>query len=258
MNIFQRLRSTITAQAVQAAARVKSAVRSFSSLFDRKEEIPKEEKVDLPARRQSAEIEAFKAAQWAIDHARQNPNDFIAQQAASKAQEYLSRSAALAGKGPLQDWNRLKMAERFTESGYASKKGQAAIADAKLKTFNTNFGFNISPSQYNTMRGLIHAPAFQKVLEANRNLYLEIYGKVGDQVEVGTDPVRIEQTLDLFAKGNVDNFEDFPEIVQLPAEDFNNLYSKSVEMFETKYFQRGDDVYRRQAFEGLVGKYVKF
>lgn len=256
MNIFQRLRETLTAQAVQASARVKTALRSFSSMFDRKEEIPKEEKVDLLARRQNAEIEAFKAAQWAIDNARRNPSDLIAQQAASKAQEYLSRSAALAGKGQLQDWNRLKMAERFTESGYASKKGQAAIASARLQTFNANFGFNLSASQYNTMRGMIHSPAFQKVLEANRNFYMDIYGMVGDQVEAGTDPVRIEQSLDLFAKGNVDNFEDFAEIVQLPEEDFHNLYTESVEMFESHYFQSGDDIARREAFEGLVGRYV--
>lgn len=256
MNIFQRLRANITAQAVQAAARVKTALRSFSSLFDRKEEIPKEEKVDLLARRQNAEIEAFKAAQWAIDNARRNPSDLIAQQAASKAQEYLSRSAALAGKGQLQDWNRLKMAERFTESGYASKKGQAAIASARLQTFNANFGFNLSAAQYNTMRGMIHSPAFQKVLEANRNFYMDIYGMVGDEVEAGTDPVRIEQSLDLFARGNVDNFEDFAEIVQLPEEDFHNLYTESVEMFESHYFQSGDDIARREAFEGLVGRYV--
>lgn len=248
MNIIQKATQAITARAVGAAAAVKAATRKFTSFLGRKETAPDPH---------AAEIEAYKRALWAIDQGIQNPEDGIALAGMEKAREYLNRSAALAGKGKLQNWNRQQMAERWIASDYSTKTGQKDLQDRRLETFNANFGINLSKSQYNSMRGMIHSPAFQKLLEVNRNLYQAIYNMVGEQIEKGADPVRLEQVLDLFARSGTDNFEDMPDLMQLSSEDFHNLYTESGELFGSFTFEDADEIERRDLFEGIVGKYVR-
>lgn len=248
MNIFQKTTQAITARAVGAAAAVKAATRKFTSFLGRKETAPDPH---------AAEIEAYKRALWAIDQGIQNPENGVAQVGMDKAREYLNRSAALAGKGKLQNWNRQQMAQRWIESDYSSKVGQEDLQDRKLDTFNANFGINLSKSQYNAMRGMIHSPAFQKLLEMHRNMYREIYNMVGEAIEKGTDPVRIEQTLDVYVRSGVGNFEDFAGIIQLSSEDFHNFYTESGELFESFTYEDSDDIDRLDMFEGMAGKYVR-
>jgi hypothetical protein len=205
------------------------------------------------------EEKARQRAIWAIDNYQQNPDSYVAKLARDQAQQYLNRSAALAGKGPLQDWNRQKMAERWIDSDYSTETGQTAMSERMLQTFNANFGMDLTPEVYeNTMKGIINSDTFQKALDINRNLYAVIFGMVGDEASAGTDARRIEQTLDLFNRSGVNTYEYFKDIAGLNSNLFNELAAESSELFNTLRYQTADDIERMDLWEGIVGRYVEF
>lgn len=252
MNIFQRIRSGFQ----QAAQRVRGAVRRIFApepVTTGPIELPTPGKIKLHNRMQQAEREATERAVWAIQNALENPDDWTAQHAKDKAIEYLSRSKELSGKGSLQDYNRLTKAQSWIESELSSEEGQTERFDRQLENFNNNFNINLTRDSYKTMKKLMDSPSFKKLMEQNKAHYELIFGTVGDQVEAGVDPVRIEQTLDIFSRYGMDSFENFKDITALNADDYTNLMEDMQLLDETQFF---DEIDRKEAFEGVLGRYI--
>ena len=78
------------------------------------------------------------------------------------------------------------------------------------------------------MDKLIASPAFQKQKELLSKQYKVVFEAVGDAVEEGVDPVRIEQTLDLYTQIGADDYELFSDIVKMDAADFNDFQQEAM------------------------------
>ena len=98
-------------------------------------------------------------------------------------------------------------------------------------------------------------PSFKKLLEQNRGMYELIFGTVGDQVEAGVDPKRIEQTLEVFSRFGMDSFETFKDITDLPTESYRDLMEDINLLEESAFFDEYD---RKEAFEGVLGRYIEW
>lgn len=174
--------------------------------------------------RQTAEKEADLRAIWAISNAINNPDDFTAQEGRRQAIEYLTRSQALKGKGSLQDFNRERIARRWIKSDLATEKGQEERKKKALDQFNANMNINLTEDTYDTMKSIMDSPAFQKALDRSGEFYKLLYGAVGDAIDQDADPQRIEQTLDMFVRGSLDDYELFTDIMDINGGDFNRMY----------------------------------
>lgn len=176
----------------------------------------------------SAEAEATQKALEVIAHAMQNPEDATAQLAKNKAIEYLNRNKELQGKGDLQDWNREQIAQRWIKSDLSSVTGQEERKQKQLDQFNANFGLDLSPEEWLTMDKMIASPAFQKQKELLGQQYRVVFEAVGDAVEEGANPVRIEQSLNLYTTLGADDYDLFSDITKMDAADFTDFYKEAM------------------------------
>lgn len=258
MNPFKRIGAGIAAGFQRAGAAVRQAVRRILPKRTKapEAETPTATKSAIREKaRQKAEQEAYDRALWAIQNAMQNPDDLTAQLAKDKAIEYLNRSKDLSKRGSLQDANRETIARRWIESELSSKEGQEARFNRQLDTFNNNFNIKLTRDTYKTMKAIMDTPSFKKLLEQNRGMYELIFGTVGDQVEAGVDPKRIEQTLEVFSRFGMDSFETFKDITDLPTESYRDLMEDINLLEESAFFDEYD---RREAFEGVLGRYIEW
>lgn len=248
MNIFKRIGAGLRA----GVKSIMEKIRPARSIVQKQEPAPEARALRQQARK-NAEMEADQRALWAIQHAIKNPEDLTAQQGRKKAIEYLNRAKELSGKGDLQDWNRQLIAERYIKSELSSEAGQAARKEAQLKQFNLNFGLDITPDQWYTMDKLIASPAFQKQKELLSKQYKVVFEAVGDAVEEGVDPVRIEQTLDLYTQIGADDYELFSDIVKMDSADFNDFQQEA--MAKIGESDRLEAYEINEALQGLYGRY---
>lgn len=258
MNPFKRIGAGIAAGFQRAGAAIQRAVRQIIPRRPQatEPEIPTATKSAIREKaRQRAEQEAYDRALWAIQNAMENPDDLTAQLAKDKAIEYLNRSKDLSKKGSLQDANRETIARRWIESELSSKEGQEERFNRQLETFNNNFNIKLTRDTYKTMKNIMDTPSFKKLLEQNRGMYELIFGTVGDQVEAGVDPKRIEQTLEVFSRFGMDSFETFKDITDLPTESYRDLMEDINLLEESAFFDEFD---RKEAFEGVLGRYIEW
>ena len=203
-------------------------------------------------KRKAAEIEAYERAIWAIQYGMQNPDNETAQMGKDKAIEYLNRSKELSGKGKRQDWNRQIAAEKWIRSDLSSEAGQRKRFEKGLAQMNRNLNIHLTPETYDTLKNMTETEAFKKLREQYSMFYKDIYGAVADEVDTGTDPKRIEQTLDLFARVGIDDFEAFSDIVNLDPENYGLFYEK---VNENIYDVNPDMVDLPEVFSGLLKEF---
>lgn len=251
MGILKRIRTG----AQQAVAKVKS-------LFTRKPKQaapppPKTPRQKREADRISAESEANKRAIWAIQNAMQNPQDKTAQEGRRKAVEYLSRQERLKKNGPLQDWNRTQMAERWNRSELSTQEGQQARKDRKLDIFNSNFNMDLSQEQADTVADLMETDSYQQLCETYRGIYGDIIQAMGEAIEEGTDPQRLQSSLQLFVDYGLEpDFDTFKQVLDLPSEDYYLMSGQMEEASQGLFYQNNDEMGRQQQMEGILGQYI--
>lgn len=232
MNIFQR----IGAGFQRAGA---ATAKAFGQIFKRLQkpqtqsikeaaQTPVRQSIIRKQAREIAEQEANERALWAIRNAMEHPDDATARIARDKAIMYLDKMRDLSGKGSLQDWNRQQAAERWIRDQYSSAEGQAEKKRNSLEQMNANLNINLTENTYETLKQLTESTSFKKTMEQAAQNYKLVYGAVADEVENGMDPRRIEQTLELFSRVGMDNFEAFSDIVNLDQENYT-LFYESVE-----------------------------
>lgn len=251
MNIFQRIGKGIR----QAALRIQNI---FIPTI-----VPEEEEatpVRRPARSsairkkamQEKEREAFQRALWMIQYAMENPENATAQRAKDKAITYMNKSKELTGKGNLQDWNRQVIAQKLINDKMSTKEGQEAIFKESLYQMNRNLNIKLTPDTYNTLKNITNTDSFKKMMELGKTYYKEIYGAVADQVDTGTDPARIEQTLDLFTRVGMDDFETFGDIVNMDPENYSLFYEN---VYEKIYDANPDLVDIPEVFNNILEEF---
>lgn len=213
-------------------SRIMEKIRSEKAIVSEQlQETPREYVTGKEIRRKamlSAEAEATQKALDVIAHAMQNPDDATAQLAKNKAIEYLNRNKELQGKGDLQDWNREQIAQRWIKSDLSSVTGQEQRKQKQLDQFNANFGLDLTAEEWQTMDKLIASPAFQKQKELLGQQYRIVFEAVGDAVEKGADPVRIEQSLNLYTTLGADDYELFSDITKMDAAGFTDFYEEAI------------------------------
>ena len=200
-------------------------IKGFQKLFNKvtapppaPEKTKKEIRRELREEKEGeAEATAIRMIQYAAEH----PDDRSAREARRQAVEYLRRSQGLMGKGDLQDKNREELAKKYLEKGLSTPEKVENRKAEKLAQFNQNFGLNLTPENWDTMDKLMESTSFKKILEQNREKYLEFIAMVGDAVENSVNPVRIESALDIWQRADLPiEFDDFAAIVQLPPYEY--------------------------------------
>ena len=256
MNPFKRIGAGIAAGFQRAGAAVrKAAARIFPKRVQAPEPrtAPQEPKSVIRERaRKAAEQEAYERALWAIQNGMQNPDSEIAQRGKDKAIEYLNRSKELTGGGKRQDWNRQIAAEKWIRSDLSSAAGQEERFKKGLEQMNRNLNIHLTPETYDTLKNMTETEAFKKLNEQYSMFYKDIYGAVADEVDTGADPARIEQTLDLFSRVGIDDFEAFSDIVNLDPENYGLFYEK---VNENIYDVNPDLVDLPKVFSGILEEF---
>lgn len=254
MKIFQRIRSGFqraSERARGAFSRIfKPKAPEVSGIIQRAALTPN---VIREKKRKEVEWEAQERALNMIRYGMENPDDDMAQTGKDKAIEYLNRVKELSGQGKNKDFQRIKAAERWNESYLSSEEGQRKRFAEGLLQMNANLDINLTPERYKTLKDLAKTDAFKKLKEIYASYYKEIYGAVAEEVENRVDPVRIEQTLDLFRLVGMNDFEVFTDIVNMDTQDYGKF------MEETKYLYKiipeGDNI--SDAFNEIVKSYFK-
>lgn len=243
MRFFQRI-----GQAIKSGVQ-----RVFSGMVKRE---PKEEKLPIePAR--DAEVEALRRAVEMLIEANKHAGDAAYEQARQEALVYINKSQQLAGKGPSQSGNRRTIAERYMKKELSTPAGVAARKNRQLEIFNGNFGFSLSAAQADTVGELMNSNSFKKLMELFREKYDIIIGMVGDQVEQGIDPVRIEQSLDLWQRLEIEpDFSDFAKVTELSTEDFMQLQEDLLSYNEESVIY--DEYTRAEDIAGILGRFISW
>jgi hypothetical protein len=113
-------------------------------------------------------------------------------------------------------------------------------------------GTKLNEDTWKTMEKIMATPAFQKVIE----IYIppsEIMEIVADAVESQADPVRIEQTLELYTTLGADEFELFSDLVRMEPENYKDFYDEAL----TKIGE-SDRMEPYEINEALWSLYVKY
>lgn len=256
MNPFRRIGAGIAAGFQRAQAAIRKTV---ARLIPPKEpdigiiNEPEEPKsIAREKKRKAAELEAYERAIWAIQYGMQNPDNETAQMGKDKAIEYLNRSKELSGKGKRQDWNRQIAAEKWIRSDLSSEAGQKKRFDKALQQMNRNLNINLSPETYDTLKNMTKTEGFKKLNELYSMYYKEIYGAVADEVDSGSDPVRIEQTLELFSRVGLDDFEAFSDIINLDPENYGLFYER---INESIYDVNPDEINVQTVFSDILEEF---
>lgn len=241
MGFFQRI-----GQAIKSGVQ-----RVFSGMVKRE---PKEEKLPIKPER-DAEVEALRRAVEMLIEANQHAGDAAYEQARQEALVYINKSQQLAGKGPTQSGNRRMIAERYMKKELSTPAGVVARKNRQLEIFNANFGFSLSRTQAKTVGSLMASDSFKKLMELYKEKYDIIIGMVGDQVEQGIDPVRIEQALDLWQQVGIEpDFSDFSKVTELSVEEFTQLREDLLIYNEESVIY--DDFKRAEDISGILGRYI--
>ena len=201
------------------------------------------------------ESEALRRAVEMVIEANRHPGDATWEQARQAALVYIDKSQKLADKGPTQSGNRAFIAGKYLEKEISSPEGVEARKQRKLDIFNTNFGFHLSEEEADTVGALMESDSFKKLMETYKERYDILIGMVGDQVENGIDPVRIQRALDLWQRVGIEpDFSVFADVTVLDADSYNQLEEDLYNYNEETI--NADDFERQQSIEGILGWYL--
>lgn len=240
MGFFQRIGQAI-----------KSGVQRIFSGIPKRE--PKEEK--LPQYPEGDEAAALRRAVEMLIESSQHAGDATYEQARREALVYINKTQQLADKGPTQSGNRRYIADRYLRSELSTSRGITQRKNRKLQTFNANFGFSLSETQADTVSSLMESPSFKKLMETYKERYDIIIGMVGDQIEQGIDPVRVEQALDLWQTVGIEpDFDVFAKVSELSTDDFRELREELLIYNEENI--NDDEFERQEAIDGILGGYI--
>lgn len=221
---------------------------------------PKEEKQILepkeePLPKTGREADALKAAIDMIIKASEHTGDPTYDKAREEALVYINKSQNLTNKGATQTGNRRYIADRYLKSELSTAAGVEQRKERMLETFNANFGFDLSREQADTVGQLMKSDSFKKLMEQYREKYDIIIGMVGDNIELGADPVRIEQQLDLWQQvGMEPDFAAFQNVTALDNEDFQALREDLLIYNEESIY--ADDYQRQEDVGAILGRYI--
>ena len=221
---------------------------------------PKEEKQILEPKEQplpktGQEADALRAAIDMIIKASEHTGDPTYDKAREEALVYINKSQNLTNKGATQTGNRRYIAGRYLKSELSTAVGVEHRKERMLETFNANFGFDLSRQQVDTVGQLMKSDSFKKLMEQYREKYDIIIGMVGDNIELGADPVRIEQQLDLWQQVGIEpDFSVFQNVTALDTEDFQALREEMLIYNEESIY--ADDYQRQEDINAILGRYV--
>lgn len=227
----------------------------LQNFFKPKEEpqilVPKEE----PLPKTGREADALKAAIDMIIKASEHTGDPTYDKAREEALVYINKSQNLTNKGATQTGNRRYIADRYLKSELSTAEGVEQRKERLLEAFNANFGFDLTRDQADTVGQLMKSDSFKKLMEQYREKYDIIIGMVGDNIELGADPVRIEQQLDLWQQvGMEPDFSAFQNVTALDNEDFQALREELLIYNEETIY--ADDYQRREDVGAIMGRYI--
>lgn len=213
-------------------------------------------KPEKPHRRASgSEAEALRRAVDMLIEANQHPGDATYEQARQEALVYINKSQKLADIGKTQSGNRAFIAGKYMEKELSTPAGVERRKARKLEIFNSNFGFHLSEDQADTVGKLMETPSFKKLMETYKERYDIIIGMVGDQIEAGIDPVRVERALDLWQSAGIEpDFAAFADVTELSAEEFNAL-SEELALYNEESVT-ADEWERQDDINGILGGYI--
>lgn len=244
MNPFKRLR-----QAVASAAQ---RIRSFFRPQKPPQQTAGQRRQQLM---QDAEQKASQQALWAIQNAINNPQDKTAQEGRRKAVEYLNRAEQLKKRGKLQDWNRQQMAERWLQSDLASERGQQDRKEKKLEVFNQNFNIDLNEEQADMLADLMQSDTYQQLAETYEGIYGDIIQAMGEAIDVGTDPLKLERSMNLFINYQLQpDFNSFRQVLYLSEEEFNSLEMELLQSEDSIFVK--DDIEKLEQREAILGRYI--
>lgn len=221
---------------------------------------PKEEKQILEPKQQPLpktgnEADALRAAIDMIIKASEHTGDPIYDKAREEALVYINKTQNLTNKGATQSGNRRYIADRYLKSELSTAEGVEQRKERMLETFNANFGFDLTRQQADTVGQLMKSDSFKKLMEQYREKYDIIIGMVGDNIELGADPVRIEQQLDLWQQVGIEpDFSVFQNVTALDTEDFQALREEMLIYNEESIY--ADDYQRQEDINAILGRYV--
>lgn len=215
-------------------------------------------KVEKPKRKGAGseiEAEALRRAVEMVIEANQHPGDATYEQARQAALVYINKSQKLAEKGATQSGNRRGIAQQYLDKELSKPEGVQARKQRKLEIFNANFGFDLTAEQADTVGQLMQSTSFKKLMEMFKEKYDIIIGMVGDQIEAGVDPVRVEQALDLWqAVGIEPDFAAFADVTELSGEAFGQLREDL--MLYNEESVTADELQRADDISGIMGRYI--
>lgn len=169
----------------------------------------------------SAEMDALRKATEILIQSEEHRADATWEEARNKALLYINKSQRLADKGKTQSGNRRTIAERYAGDLLSTPGGVEERKRSRLEVFNSNFGFDLSQEQAQTVGELMKSESFQKLMETYKERYDILIGMVGEQIEDGIDPVRIEMALNFWQENNLEpDFSDFAKVTEMPADAF--------------------------------------
>lgn len=221
---------------------------------------PKEEKQILepkvePLPKTGREADALRAAIDMIIKASEHTGDPTYEKAREEALVYINKSQKLTSTGATQTGNRRYIADLYLKKELSSPEGVERRKERMLETFNANFGFDLTRDQADTVGQLMKSDSFKKLMEQYREKYDIIIGMVGDNIELGADPVRIEQQLDLWQQVGIEpDFSVFQNVTALDTEDFQSLREDLLIYNEESIY--ADDYQRHEDIDAILGRYV--
>ena len=260
MAFFDRVRRFFTPKEEKQILQPKEEPRQrwltrLQNFFKPKEEPQILEPKEQPLPKTGNEAEALKAAIDMIIEASQHTGDPTYDKAREEALVYINKSQNLTNKGATQTGNRRYIADRYLKSELSTAQGVEQRKERMLETFNANFGFDLTRDQAATVGQLMKSDSFKKLMEQYREKYDIIIGMVGDNIELGADPVRIEQQLDLWQQVGIEpDFSAFQNVTALDNEDFQALREEMLIYNEESIY--ADDYQRREDLDAIMGRYI--
>lgn len=213
-----------------------------------------EPKVEPPPKT-GREADALRAAIDMIIKASEHSGDPTYDKAREEALVYINKSQNLTNKGATQSGNRRYIADRFLNSELSTPEGVERRKERMLETFNANFGFDLTREQADTVGQLMKSDSFKKLMEQYREKYDIIIGMVGDNIELGADPVRIEQQLDLWQQVGLEpDFSVFQNVTALDSADFQALREEMLIYNEESIY--ADEYQRQEDLNSILGRFI--
>lgn len=203
----------------------------------------------------SQEAEALRTAINMIIEAQQHAGDPTYDKAREEALVYINKANKLTNTGKSQSGNRKFIAKKYLEKEISTPEGVERRKERMLETFNSNFGFDLTRDQAETVGQLMKSDSFKKLMETYKEKYDIIIGMVGDNIELGADPVRIEQQLDLWQRvGMEPDFSMFQNVTALDNDAFASLQEALLTYAEENV--NADEFQYKQDVEGIIGRYI--